>query len=242
MRVKEEQRRVSAVLEAAAASHGLSDFVTTTLAAIDEHLGFAGTAFMLTLDEPARAYAGARHGTPHYVLEEYFERWVAADPLASPAAQAAFSRRGHTSLEQIYDQLGAPQRRFVDDFLRRTGDSHQVSFRLAAGTTNGYLTLMGSAEPDASGRRMIEALIPPLTTLMRAHLPRGIDGVLSPRERAVAELVTLGLTNREIGAFLNVEEDTVKKHVSHALAKLGQQRRTQLAVAWAVGSPIDPPR
>jgi len=40
---------------------------------------------------------------------------------------------------------------------------------------------------------------------------------------------------------LHVEEDTVKKHVSRALARLGVERRTSLAVAWATGRRIDLP-
>jgi DNA-binding NarL/FixJ family response regulator len=55
----------------------------------------------------------------------------------------------------------------------------------------------------------------------------------------VAELVTLGLTNREIANVLHVEEDTVKKHVSRAIAKVGVRNRTSLAVAWATGKRMD---
>ena len=46
----------------------------------------------------------------------------------------------------------------------------------------------------------------------------------------MAELVALGFTNREIAGVLHVQVDTVKKHVKHALAKLGLARRTDLAV------------
>jgi DNA-binding NarL/FixJ family response regulator len=56
---------------------------------------------------------------------------------------------------------------------------------------------------------------------------------LSPREAQVARRVAAGASNREIAADLVICEDTVKKHVSHALAKLGLHNRTELAIAAA---------
>jgi two-component system, NarL family, response regulator DevR len=53
---------------------------------------------------------------------------------------------------------------------------------------------------------------------------------LSEQERAVLELIGEGLTNREIGERLFLAEKTVKNYVSHLLAKLGMQRRTQAAI------------
>ncbi|HEX6359451.1 response regulator transcription factor [Actinophytocola sp.] len=56
---------------------------------------------------------------------------------------------------------------------------------------------------------------------------------LTDQERAVFELVGEGLTNRQIAARLFLAEKTVKNYVSHLLAKLGMQRRTQAAVLAA---------
>ena len=120
-------------------------------------------------------------------------------------------------------------------------DEAQLSFRLDGRTSVGYLTVMDDAETPHRQRAALDLLVGPLSVLLRARLPRGIAGSLSVREEEVSELVALGLTNREIAAVLHVEEDTVKKHVSHALAKLGQRHRAELAVAWATGSRVDVP-
>jgi DNA-binding NarL/FixJ family response regulator len=56
---------------------------------------------------------------------------------------------------------------------------------------------------------------------------------LTDQERAVFDLVGEGLTNRQIAARLFLAEKTVKNYVSHLLAKLGMQRRTQAAVLAA---------
>jgi len=56
---------------------------------------------------------------------------------------------------------------------------------------------------------------------------------LTDQERAVFELIGEGLTNRQIASRLYLAEKTVKNYVSHILAKLGMQRRTQAAVLAA---------
>ena len=53
---------------------------------------------------------------------------------------------------------------------------------------------------------------------------------LSEREREVLELITQGMTNRQIADRLFIGEQTVKNHVSRLLAKMGLQRRSQAAV------------
>ena len=55
---------------------------------------------------------------------------------------------------------------------------------------------------------------------------------LSEREVEVLRLVTMGMTNREIGSLLFVAESTVKTHVIHIIGKLGVSDRVQAAV-WA---------
>jgi len=53
---------------------------------------------------------------------------------------------------------------------------------------------------------------------------------LTAREREILNLITDGLTNRQIGERLFLAEKTVKNYVSALLAKLGFERRTQAAV------------
>jgi predicted ATPase/DNA-binding CsgD family transcriptional regulator len=60
----------------------------------------------------------------------------------------------------------------------------------------------------------------------------GVAGPLSRRERAVAELVAQGCTNRQIASQLVITEATAAKHIEHILDKLGLGSRAQVAV-WA---------
>jgi two-component system response regulator DevR len=53
---------------------------------------------------------------------------------------------------------------------------------------------------------------------------------LTPQERRILELITEGMTNRQIGEQLFLAEKTVKNYVTSILGKLGMQSRTQAAV------------
>ncbi|MGW4209285.1 response regulator [Lentzea sp. NPDC004789] len=53
---------------------------------------------------------------------------------------------------------------------------------------------------------------------------------LTEQERTVFEYIGDGLTNRQIAEKMFLAEKTVKNYVSHLLAKLGLERRTQAAV------------
>lgn len=53
---------------------------------------------------------------------------------------------------------------------------------------------------------------------------------LTPRERQVAELVTLGLRNKEIASELRITEGTVKMYLHTLYDKLGIGSRTELAM------------
>ena len=69
-----------------------------------------------------------------------------------------------------------------------------------------------------------------LDRMRRAAEPVGPLAKLSEKERAVLLLIGEGLTNRQIGERMFLAEKTVKNYVSHLLAKLGLERRTQAAI------------
>ncbi|WP_406208177.1 helix-turn-helix transcriptional regulator [Kitasatospora sp. NBC_01560] len=66
---------------------------------------------------------------------------------------------------------------------------------------------------------------PGLPHSLAAALP--LARALTPRERAVLELLGLGYDNRSIAREMNVSERTVKRFVTAILAKLGLRSRLQ---------------
>jgi two-component system, NarL family, response regulator DevR len=52
---------------------------------------------------------------------------------------------------------------------------------------------------------------------------------LSSQERAILNLIAVGLTNREIAGEMSLAEKTVKNYVSNLLTKMGMRRRSEAA-------------
>ena len=81
-----------------------------------------------------------------------------------------------------------------------------------------------------------ESLLDPLLTSrvlerLRSPAPAEPDQLadLTPQERRILDLIAEGKTNRQIGETMYLAEKTVKNYVSHLLAKLGMERRTEAA-------------
>ena len=79
----------------------------------------------------------------------------------------------------------------------------------------------------AAGRTLLDRRT---VTRHRARHDDPTDG-LTPSELRVIELIGEGMSNREIAERLGIVEKTVKNHITSVLAKMGLQRRTQVA-AW----------
>jgi DNA-binding NarL/FixJ family response regulator len=82
-----------------------------------------------------------------------------------------------------------------------------------------------------------ESLLDPALTsraVARLRAPEAdeLEG-LTGQERRILDLLTEGLTNREIAERLYLAEKTVKNYVSHLLAKLGMTRRAEAAAFGA---------
>jgi DNA-binding NarL/FixJ family response regulator len=115
----------------------------------------------------------------------------------------------------------------------------EALFEAIVAGASGYLLKQILGQDLVAGVRTVTAggsLLDPtaatavMERLRRAAEPAGPLAGLSPQERTVLELIGEGLTNRQIGERMFLAEKTVKNHVSHLLAKLGLERRTQAAV------------
>jgi DNA-binding NarL/FixJ family response regulator len=120
-------------------------------------------------------------------------------------------------------------------------DDDDALFAAVMAGASGYLMkqIKGSSLTDAiqdvaAGRSMIdssltERLLQRLRTSHDSADARGTTSDLTARERDILALITEGLTNRQIGERLFLAEKTIKHYVSGLLAKLGMERRTQIA-------------
>lgn len=232
-------RRVLEVVEEAERPETLDSFRATTLSALASRVGFTRTTFFLT-GPPApltEGTDGLQHGFRSVVMEQYVEQHR-ADPFRGAAAVSLLQRDGVVSLDQLRGSLDYRQRRYVEQFLEPNRIAAQLCLWLDTGlATHGVLCVL---DDDADGldprdRVLLQTLRPHLGNLLAHHL-RGapndfLDDVLSGREHEIARLVAEGRTNAEIARALEISENTVKKHVSRAMERVGVRNRTELALA-----------
>lgn len=109
---------------------------------------------------------------------------------------------------------------------------------LIAAGASGYL--LKDVSPEDLAQAVVAAanggliLDPRIARFAREGSPESQElAILTRAERGVAELVALGLNNREISERLVLAEGTVKNHVSQLLRKLEARDRTALALRLA---------
>ena len=57
-----------------------------------------------------------------------------------------------------------------------------------------------------------------------------IKNILTKREFEIFNLIILGKTTNEISKCLNIDEKTVRNHISNTIQKLGVKGRTQAVI------------
>ncbi|MDT4935298.1 MAG: hypothetical protein QOK11_3190 [Pseudonocardiales bacterium] len=121
-------------------------------------------------------------------------------------------------------------------------DDDEAIFAAVLAGASGYVLkqiraahLLDAIRQVAAGRSLLD---PEVTEALLRRIRGGTKAdprieSLNDQERRILDLITEGLTNREIGERLFLAEKTVKNNVSVLLAKLGMQRRTQVAALGA---------
>jgi len=127
---------------------------------------------------------------------------------------------------RVFADEGEPMRAL----LGRLASGQRTRHGGARGVPAGYLARIQRAfDSRAADHGAATGVAPGRQSAQGAQ---GLLDPLTPREREVLGLLAQGRANRDIAAELVVTLDTVKRHVSHILAKLGAANRTE-AVARA---------
>lgn len=125
----------------------------------------------------------------------------------------------------------------------------QIVDQLVGLGARGVLTLDADTRVVAAALRLIiaggiyippppaqHAAVPPAAPRRPSEAPGGRLDRLSPRERAVLDLLRQSLSNREIADTLGIAEATVKIHVRNLLRKTNARNRVELALLAARGA------
>jgi LuxR family maltose regulon positive regulatory protein len=144
-----------------------------------------------------------------------------------PGALAALAEALALACPEGYVRVFADEGASLADLLDQLIATRRGGAALAAGVPEQYLARVRAAfQPgDAS------SVPPPAIPAAAVGVPR-LAEPLTERELQVLALLAAGTPNQQIASELVVALETVKKHVSHILRKLGATNRTQ-AVARA---------
>lgn len=144
---------------------------------------------------------------------------------------------GLEALERIVER--SPRIKVV---MFTASDSQTHIARAVALGAAGYLLKTADKEELTSAIQRAHTGLPPdadslmgrvKNTMIRRRPTYDDDIPLTNREVQVLRHVAMGLSNREIGAALEISIETVKEHVQNILRKLEASDRTEAAV-WAV--------
>lgn len=126
--------------------------------------------------------------------------------------------------------------------LTSSTDERNVQQAISAGA-DGYLLkdndgamLAAAILQVASGRSVLDPTLTNQVVSLVKHRPEAPPSErlrqLSPRELRVVELISKGMTNKEIGEDLGLTEKTVKNYLATVFDKLGISRRAQAAALF----------
>ena len=126
-----------------------------------------------------------------------------------------------TTFDDDANLFGALRAGAAGYLLKDVSSETLVSAILAATRGESFLQSTVTGRVVAAFARLMEAGGPRAEALV---LP------LSPREREIVSLLGSGASNKEIADRLNLDEGTVKNHVTNILTKLDVRDRTQAAL------------
>jgi DNA-binding NarL/FixJ family response regulator len=157
-----------------------------------------------------------------------------ADVDVAGAARAADGLAALGPADVLVVATGGDLEHALDALRRHAPRALVVAIALEDGGRGVRGALSAGADAVVLESEVDEALPRALAAVDAAHLvlPRAVRGtlakpVLSQRERQIAGLVVLGLTNTEIARQLHLAETTVKSHLTSIFRKLGVRSRSE---------------
>jgi two-component system nitrate/nitrite response regulator NarL len=96
----------------------------------------------------------------------------------------------------------------------------------------GSRSLADAIRKIAEGARVVSPIMSVKLAERILNRQNPVANELTPRETEVMNLVAEGLSNKHIGLRLDLQEKTVKHHMTQILMKVGAANRTEAAIKW----------
>ncbi|MFF5890510.1 ATP-binding protein [Streptomyces globisporus] len=216
------------------------------VAGVLHHVRRTGAWVWATALVPPAVEALIRDGRPGEAHRLVAELAAGITDRDAPAARAALltcralltatdgPQSGHTPSDALYasaaDAWTRLERPYEAAYVKEARGLHLLASGGPGGRTVLHQAIAAYQDIDAvwDVLRCQRELREHGQTIVRRPGALGYGDHLSPRERAVARLASLGLSNREIASELVLSHRTVEHHVARALRKLGVSSRTEI--------------
>lgn len=229
-------------------AHGIAegaDVVPQLLALLDRHVG-ADTVTFSELDITGRGPALVHtHGAPP-LTEEEEQRWRRLLPTHPYATWLTAAPAGTTRLTDVVELRRLQRTRVWEECLEPRGHRFQAAMTFPCRHQDLRLMSLWRVDRDFADReveafeqvrRVIDAgfVLREAALSLREWSGPDPDPDLTPRQRQVAALVALGMTNDQVARRLGISPRTVRKHVADLFAVAEVRSRTALAGWWRQG-------
>jgi DNA-binding CsgD family transcriptional regulator len=148
---------------------------------------------------------------------------------------SAFGRAIATQLSSRNEDFHTTALRQACAVATETGnfDAFVTSYRAFPGLLGTLAKMVDQVGQFVGIARELDRTLADSFGLTTKALRRRTGELLTRREREVLELVSQGLSNRQIARTLWIAESTVKVHIRHVFEKLGAKSRTEAAAMAA---------
>jgi DNA-binding NarL/FixJ family response regulator len=201
------------------------------LVADDDHLMRAGLIELLGADPTITVIGHAASGHMATELEAHLEPDVVLMDIQMPDGD------GIAATRHITARPGAARVLMLttfdnDEYLFGALEAGAAGFILKRARPEDLIAAVHcvSAGDAVLGPEVTRRVIDRIGLRPNAHADITAVASLTPRERDVFDLITVGLSNREIAERLYVEESTIRTHVKRVLAKLELPSRIQAII------------
>ncbi|MDP1545406.1 MAG: response regulator transcription factor [Anaerolineales bacterium] len=203
----------------------MSDAPQIRIVLADDHaLVLEGLRALLDAEPDLRVVATATDGERLLEAARRFKPDVIAMDIQMPYMD------GFTCLRHIRTE-NLPIRVLV---ISAFGDAQSLRAALDGGA-DGFALKTDPPEMTLAAIRQVAAgkmVFPDVVRRWMARPPAADPNALTEREESVLALVAEGKSNPQIGAALNLSENTVKFHLRNLFAKLGVSNRTEAAAKY----------
>jgi two-component system, NarL family, response regulator len=195
-----------------------------TILIVDDHpVVRAGLASMLGTQDSLRVVGAAWNGQEAFAMIERHQPQVMLLDLRMPGMN------GIETLQALRSLPNPPRVLVLTNF-----ETDEDVYRAVRAGAQGYLVksttqqeMIEAIKTVASGRRYFPAQI---ASRLAQRMSRSN---LTAREREILEMISKGLTNKQIGSALDISANTARNHVNNIIEKLDVADRTE-AVTTAI--------